>query len=181
VQPVIAADSFDRYSTLALPADARLAPPVAGGAERQDSVVAGFSALPPEFDLVVIHDAARCGVRAADIARVVAAGEESGAALLATPAGDTVKLVASGVVVRTPERGGCWLAQTPQVFHRSLYAEALAKAEADGFRGTDDAELVERLGARVRVVRGNPSNFKITVPEDLVRAERWIGGGEDAP
>ena len=82
------------------------------------------------------------------------------------------------VVARTPERGGCWLAQTPQVFHRGLYAEALAKAEADGFRGTDDAELVERLGAQVRVVSGNPSNFKITSPEDLVAAERGFAQGD---
>lgn len=175
VQPVIPGEAFERYAALDLPADPRLASPVTGGAERQDSVAAGLAALPQEFELVAIHDAARCGVQAADIARVVSAAEEFGAALLAVPARDTVKLVAHGAVARTPERGGCWLAQTPQVFHRGLYSEALAKAEADGFRGTDDAELVERLGAQVRVVSGNPSNFKITSPEDLAAAERgWV-------
>ena len=178
VQPVIASEAFDRYAELDLPSDPRLAAPVAGGAERQDSVAAGLAALPEEFELVAIHDAARCGVQAADIARVVSVAEEFGAALLAVPARDTVKLVSDGVVARTPERGGCWLAQTPQVFHRGLYAEALAKAEADGFRGTDDAELVERLGAQVRVVSGNPSNFKITSPEDLIAAERGFSQGD---
>ena len=178
LQPVISREDFDRYAELDLPPDPRLAPPVAGGAERQDSVAAGLAALPEEFELLAIHDAARCRVQAGDIARVVSVAEEFGAALLAVPARDTVKLVSDGAVARTPERAGCWLAQTPQVFHRGLYAEALAKAEADGFQGTDDAELVEHLGAPVRVVSGNPGNFKITSPEDLIAAERGIAQGE---
>lgn len=175
LQPVLAPADLDRYADLDLPEDARLAVPVAGGAERQDSVAAGLAALPREFDLVAIHDAARCLVEPRDVARVVAAAEEHGAALLASPAQDTVKYVEAGAVIRTPARETCWLAQTPQVFHRSVYVQAMEKAQADGFRGTDDAQLVERLGVEVRVVPGSPDNFKITLPGDMIRAEGVLG------
>ena len=73
IQPVVAPADFDRYAALDLPRDARLAAPVAGGAERQDSVAAGLAALPLDFDLVAIHDAARCLVEPGEVARVVAA------------------------------------------------------------------------------------------------------------
>ena len=181
LQPVLSASDLALYSELGLPGDPRLAPPVEGGAERQDSVAAGFAAIPEEFELVAIHDAARCRVSAADVARVMAAAEECGAALLASPARDTLKLVKDGVVAATPDRGDCWLAQTPQVFHRSLYAQALEKARADGFRGTDDAQLVEHLGVGVRVVEGSPGNFKITLPEDLALAEQLLALEETRP
>ncbi len=174
VQPVISREDLDRYAALELPGDPRLAKPVIGGAERQDSVAAGLAALPAEIDLVAIHDAARCRVEVADVARVVAAAERHGAALLAAPVPDTVKHVKDAVVISTPDRRACWGAQTPQVFHRALYAEALEKARADGFQGTDDAQLVERMGAPVHVVPGDPGNFKITGPEDLARAEHLL-------
>jgi 2-C-methyl-D-erythritol 4-phosphate cytidylyltransferase len=180
VQPVLSPVGMGLYAALDLPSDARLAEPVLGGEGRQDSVAAGLAALPAEFDLVAIHDAARCRVAAADVARVVTEAEHFGAALLACPARDTIKHVEGGIVVSTPERRGCWAAQTPQAFHRSLYEAALEKARADGFEGTDDAQLVERLGTRVRVVEGDPGNFKITVPEDLVLAEELISREEGA-
>jgi 2-C-methyl-D-erythritol 4-phosphate cytidylyltransferase len=149
----------------------RLAAAVAGGAERQDSVRAGLRALPGDVSFVAVHDAARPLVRAADVARVVAAAREHGAALLAVRVRDTLKRVRGGRVVETPPRDECWAAQTPQVFRRDWLEEALAKAEADGFLGTDDAQLVERLGLPVRVVEGDPANLKITFPEDLALAE----------
>jgi 2-C-methyl-D-erythritol 4-phosphate cytidylyltransferase len=181
IQPVISGEDLDRYAALELPRDPRLAEPVIGGAERQDSVAAGLAALPAEVDLVAIHDAARCRVEVADVARVVAAAEQHGAALLAAPVPDTVKQVKVNVVISTPDRRDFWGAQTPQVFHRALYAEALEKARADGFQGTDDAQLVERLGAPVHVVPGNPGNFKITGPEDLARAEHLLAREETSP
>ncbi len=180
VQPVISPAGAGLYAALDLPVDARLAEPVLGGAVRQDSVAAGLEALPPEFDLVAIHDAARCRILAADVARVVAEAERFGAAILACPARDTIKHVEEGVVISSPERRACWAAQTPQAFHRSLYEAALEKARADRFEGTDDAQLVERLGTRVRVVEGDPGNFKITVPEDLALAEYLISREEGA-
>ncbi len=148
-----------------------LLPAVPGGAERQDSVQAGLDALAADVDLVAVHDAARALVRPEDVARVVAVGRAEGAALLAAPARDTIKRVRDGRVQETPARETCWVAQTPQVFRRELLAEALAKAEAEGFVGTDDAQLVERLGVPVHVVEGDPGNLKITGPEDLLAAE----------
>jgi 2-C-methyl-D-erythritol 4-phosphate cytidylyltransferase len=147
---------------------------VAGGVERQDSMRAGLTALPAEVELVAIHDAARPLVRPCDVARVVAAAARSGAALLAVPVRDTLKRVCDGQVVETPPREGLWAAQTPQVFRAALLREALARAEADGFRGTDDAQLVERLGCAVEIVEGDPSNLKITGPADLAWAEACV-------
>jgi len=82
--------------------------------------------------------------------------------------------VRDGRVVETPPREGLWAAQTPQVFRAALLREALARAEADGFRGTDDAQLVERLGCAVEIVEGDPSNLKITWPADLAWAEACV-------
>lgn len=147
---------------------------VAGGAERQDSMRAGLSALPADVELVAIHDAARPLVRPSDVARVVAAATRSGAALLAVPVRDTLKRVREGRVVETPPREGLWAAQTPQVFRAALLREALAKARADAFQGTDDAQLVERLGYAVQIVEGDPSNLKITWPADLAWAEACV-------
>ena len=181
VQPVISPAGEQLYAEMDLPPDNRLAQPVLGGAQRQDSVAEGLKALPPEFDLVAIHDAARCRVSVADLAGVVAEAERSGAALLACPSRDTIKYVEEVVVISSPERQACWAAQTPQVFHRSLYQSALEKAQADGFQGTDDAQLVERLGTPVRVVEGDPGNFKITHPDDLVLAEQLFLREEARP
>jgi 2-C-methyl-D-erythritol 4-phosphate cytidylyltransferase len=159
---------------LGLPDDARILPAVPGGAERQDSVACGLDALPEEVEWVAIHDAARCLVRASDVARVLAAARTDRAAMLAAPSIDTIKRVREGRVVETPPRGECWAAQTPQVFQVELLREAIAKARQDGVVGTDDAQLVERLGVSVRVVEGSPRNLKITRPEDLMLAERLL-------
>jgi 2-C-methyl-D-erythritol 4-phosphate cytidylyltransferase len=164
----------------ALAGCAKLAPPVAGGVERQDSLRAGLDALPPEFGWVAVHDAARPLLRAAAVARVVAAARECGAALLATPVADTIKRVRDGVVLETPSREECYAAQTPQVFRRDWLAEGLTRATAAGRRVSDCAQLVEALGVRIRVVAGDPDNFKVTHPGDLAAAERWLSERGDA-
>jgi 2-C-methyl-D-erythritol 4-phosphate cytidylyltransferase len=123
---------------------------------------------------VAVHDAARALVRPADVTRAVDAALRHGAALLAVPARDTIKRVREGVVVDTPPRDECWAAQTPQVFRVGLLREALEKADAEGRTGTDCAQLVEALGARVHVVTGDPDNWKITAPADLAAAERVL-------
>jgi 2-C-methyl-D-erythritol 4-phosphate cytidylyltransferase len=176
VVPVIAASELDRFAAAGaewrgIP---KLAPPVAGGRERQDSVRAGLKALGPEVTLVAVHDAARPLVRGADVSRVVAVARLQGAALLAVPATDTVKRVRAGRVVETPPRAECWVAQTPQVFRVEILREALAKAEQEGVVGTDDTQLVERLGIAVHVVEGDPANLKVTRAEDLVLAEALL-------
>jgi len=160
----------------ALDAGPRVREPVAGGDERQDSMVAGLAALPPGVELVAVHDAARPLVGAAEVERVVAAARRHGAALLAVPLRDTLKRVVGGCVVETLPRAACWAAQTPQVFRVELLREAIAKAAADGFQGTDDAQLVERLGVPVHVVEGDPRNLKVTWPADLALAEALLAG-----
>ncbi len=183
--PVIAEADLERYRALAsnLAALPGLAEPAFGGSERQDSVRAGLESLPAGVTLVVIHDAARPLVRPAMVSRVIAEAREFGAAILAAPARDTIKRVRDGRILETPDRRECFAAQTPQVFRTELLREALAKAAADGFRGTDDAQLVERLGVAVRVVPGGPENLKITDPEDLCVAEARLrrSGRDTAP
>ncbi len=176
VQPVIGADDAERFAAAVSLRDAKLAPPVIGGAERQDSVAAGLAALPDSIEWVAVHDAARCLVTPEEVERVIDAAREYGAALLAIPARDTIKRVRGEAVVETPDRAECWAAQTPQVFRRDLLREALDKAAAEAFVGTDDAQLVERLGVTVRVVRGSERNIKLTLPEDIAVAEGWLRG-----
>ena len=142
-----------------------------GGRERQHSVARGLAALPPECDVVAVHDAARALLSADVAARAIAGARAHGAAIAATPLADTLKRVADGRIVATPARDGLWLAQTPQVFRRDWLEAAHAVA---GSLLTDDAALVEALGHAVHVTAGDPLNFKITTPADLALAERWL-------
>ena len=158
----------------------KLAPAVPGGAERQDSVAAGVASLPPATEWVAVHDAARCLVASDDVSRVMRGARHSGAAILASPARDTIKRVRDGRICETPPRDECWGAETPQVFRLELLRWALAEAQATGLRGTDDAQLVERLGVEVRVVESRSPNWKITSPEDLANAENWLTRGRVA-
>jgi 2-C-methyl-D-erythritol 4-phosphate cytidylyltransferase len=147
---------------------------VEGGAERQDSVRAGLAATDPDAEWIAIHDAARPFVSPALIAEVAAAARLYGAAVPALPATDTPKLLRDdGSVESTLARSRVWLAQTPQIFAADLIRRAHARA-APGESATDDAMLVERIGARVQVVSGEAANRKITTPEDLRWAEWWI-------
>jgi len=146
---------------------------VPGGAERQDSVRNGLAAIgAPE--LIAIHDAARPFVRPEVVEAVIAAAAAHGAAIVACPATDTVKQVhPDGWIEATPARDRTWLAQTPQVFRADVIRAAHDRASASRAVATDDAVLVEQLGMRVYVVRGNPENRKITTPDDLRWAE-WL-------
>jgi 2-C-methyl-D-erythritol 4-phosphate cytidylyltransferase len=105
---------------------------------------------------------------------VLAAARVTGAALPVLPASDTLKLLDGARVERTLERARIGLAQTPQAFRVEVLREALEKAERDGFEGTDCASLVERLGVEVRTSPGRAANFKVTHPDDLVRAEALL-------
>ena len=148
---------------------------VSGGAERQDSVAAGLAVVPANAALVLVHDAARPFVSAACVGACIAAAATHGAAIAAVAAHDTVKLAGpDSVVVETLDRSRIWLAQTPQVFRTEVLREAYAKARRDGYVATDDAALVERLGHPVRIVPGEPTNRKITTPDDLQWAEWYL-------
>ncbi len=149
---------------------------VTGGVRRQDSVAAAFRAVSTHADVVVIHDAARPFVSADLISRTIAAAAESGAALAAVEARDTVKKVSGGVVAETLDRRTIFLAQTPQAFRRDVLRDAL-QITGDA---TDEAALAEQAGHPVRIVAGEASNIKITTPEDLIVGDALSRGGKPA-
>jgi 2-C-methyl-D-erythritol 4-phosphate cytidylyltransferase len=147
---------------------------VAGGRERFDSVRAGLAALQPGIAYVAIHDGARPLVSPGLIRKALVAARSSGAAVVAIPARDTVKLSAEGHWVdNTAPRTHVWLAQTPQVFRRTLIETAYARLKTD--RLTDDAQVAEQAGIRVRIVPGETTNIKITEPGDLQLAQLFAG------
>jgi 2-C-methyl-D-erythritol 4-phosphate cytidylyltransferase len=139
-----------------------------GGRERQDSVARGLAALPPEYDVVAVHDCARALVTPDVVDRAVSDAVAHGAAIAAVPLEDTLKRATLGVVEQTVPRANLWRAQTPQVFRRAWLEEAHAAAVGVA---TDDAALLEAAGRRVRVTPGDAMNFKITWPGDLALAE----------
>ena len=141
----------------------------ASGALRQESAYLGLEAVPDDFEFVVIHDGARPLVTPELILHTintVKGNIDADGAVVAHPAIDTLKVVEDGAIAGTPDRRVFWNAQTPQVFRAGIYRRAQASAMADGFVGTDDSSLIERLGGRVLVVEGKRDNIKLTVPED---------------
>jgi 2-C-methyl-D-erythritol 4-phosphate cytidylyltransferase / 2-C-methyl-D-erythritol 2,4-cyclodiphosphate synthase len=144
---------------------------VTGGERRQDSVAAAFDAVPPDADVVLVHDAARPFVTADLISRSIDAAAEHGAAIAAVPAHDTVKRVGGGVVAETLPRDSIYLAQTPQAFRRDVLSAAVAAGRA-GAAGTDEAALAEHAGYKVHVIPGDPGNVKITTGADLEWAQQ---------
>ena len=154
---------------------------VAGGVRRQDSVANAFERVSRAADVVVVHDAARPFATETLISRTVDAASESGAAIAALPASDTVKQAAAMVqagqdliVERTLPRERIFLAQTPQAFRREVLREAIALARDTGIDVTDEAALAERAGHLVRLVVGEPQNVKITTADDLHAARGMI-------
>lgn len=177
----VASSAGDGVVVVVPPEDADRESGVPGGATRSASVRAGLAAVPAHATVICVHDAAR-PLAGPDLYRRVIAAVLAGAdaAVPGIPVGDTVKIVdADGAVVGTPDRARLRAVQTPQAFR----AEALRAAHAAGGEGTDDAELVERAGGRVVVVEGDPSNRKITHPDDLawVRAIVAAEPGRVAP
>jgi 2-C-methyl-D-erythritol 4-phosphate cytidylyltransferase len=153
---------------------------ITGGSERQESVAKGLQAINnPNSKIVIVHDGVRPFVTVQQIIEVIDRAKESGAAMLALPVTDTVKEVTDGVVTRTLDRKHIYLAQTPQAFRIDLLREAHRKASVDNVMATDDAALVERLGATVAVVEGSPHNIKITRKQDLAMAELIMKEFED--
>jgi 2-C-methyl-D-erythritol 4-phosphate cytidylyltransferase len=169
LQPNLTSDVLGLISRYNLTKVARV---VAGGAERQDSVYRGLQVVKEEnAGIIVVHDAVRPFVKPEEIRAVIERAESAGAALMALAATDTIKQVKSGRVQRTLDRRRIYYAQTPQAFRFSVIREAFERAYTDGFMGTDESQLVERLGQRVSVVEGSPLNIKITRPFDLRLAE----------
>lgn len=146
---------------------------VAGGDRRQDSVLAGLRATARRA-VVLIHDAARPLATAAQFDACARLARETGAAIVARPVPDTLKLVHGDLIEATVPREGLWAAQTPQGFSRELVLAAFASPAGQVGDFTDEASLLEALGHPVRVIRSEGLNLKITLPEDVPVAEALL-------
>ncbi len=147
---------------------------VAGGPTRQETVARALAQAPPNTEMVVVHDAVRPFIELDMIRRVVEAARKDGAAILGIPSVDTVKQVERQMILGTIPRERIVLAQTPQAFRYRIIQEAFERAAVDGFNGTDESSLVERLGYTVTVLMGSARNIKITKPSDLPLARLYI-------
>lgn len=145
---------------------------IAGGPERQDSVLNGLQALGDDTVWVAVQDGARPFLSEPLLARLVEAAKEFGAAVPGVILHDTIKSVDDELfVMQTLERGTIAAVQTPQVFDYLKLLEAYRKARQDSFYATDDAALYKKYCGPVKVVPGEASNIKLTHPEDLILAE----------
>jgi len=145
-----------------------------GGATRQQTVSLGVQQAPSSTEIVVVHDAVRPFVTTELIHMSVEAARKSGAAILGILSVDTVKQVERQTILGTIPRERIVLAQTPQAFRFEILKDACERAEADGYEGTDEASLVERLGGAVIVLMGSDRNIKITKPSDLPLARLFL-------
>ncbi|MEG6566678.1 2-C-methyl-D-erythritol 4-phosphate cytidylyltransferase [Thermoanaerobacterium saccharolyticum] len=148
---------------------------VAGGMERQESVFNGLKAVDSRCDIVMIHDGARPFIDKTTLKKGIEESKVYSAVGIAVPVKDTIKVVDDdNFVVATPDRTNLMAIQTPQIFDYKLIYDAHLKAMEDGFLGTDDTVLVERLGHKVKLVEGSYRNIKITTPEDLIISEAFL-------
>lgn len=144
---------------------------IPGGAERQDSVRNGLRACgAADNEIIIIHDGVRPFLPVELIDEAIAIAGEVGGCVVGVPVIDTIKEVVDGRITETPDRRRLWQAQTPQVFPFRIIREAHERALRDGFRASDDATLVERLGWPVAILAGSYRNIKITTPHDLALA-----------
>lgn len=147
---------------------------VPGGATRQETVARALAGAPEGVEIVIVHDAVRPFVTLEMIQQVTEAARKTGAAILGIPSVDTVKQIERQIILGTVPRERIVLAQTPQAFRYDILREAIERAEADGFGGTDESSLVERMGIEVTVLMGSERNIKITKPSDLPLARLYI-------
>ena len=139
-----------------------------GGKERQDSVYNGLKLLDEKCDVVLIHDGARPFVSDKIIDKSIEEAKEHKAIVVGVPVKDTIKVIDNDKnIVDTPNRSVLWAVQTPQTFDYNILIDAYKDAFKNGFYGTDDAMLVERIGYKVKMLEGSYNNIKITTQEDL--------------
>ena len=149
---------------------------IEGGTERQDSVASGLSQVSPAADIVLVHDGARPLANTALARRVIEGAKQYGAVVPAIPVVDTIKRVdTNGTVQETLVRSELYAMQTPQGFQKSILVEAHSYAKEHDYHGTDDVSLVEFQGKPVHIVEGDRQNIKLTVPEDVMIAKKYLG------
>lgn len=151
---------------------------VIGGATRQESVKNAVDTI-DEAELVIIHDGARPFVKAEDIENTIRIAKDCGAAAVGVPVKDTIKVIDdNNFVIDTPNRATLFAVQTPQIFNFDLYKSALESAENDGKDFTDDCQLIEYAGGKVKMVSGSYDNIKITTPDDVALGEKILAQRE---
>ncbi|MEW6607014.1 MAG: 2-C-methyl-D-erythritol 4-phosphate cytidylyltransferase [bacterium] len=145
---------------------------IPGGEQRQDSVYNGLRKVLPETELVLIHDGARPFITQRLIDETIAEARQTGGAIPGVTPVDTIKSINGGEwIEETWDRDSLVMIQTPQVFKYDLIRDAYEKAYQDNFYATDDALLIRRLGGKVKWVKGDYENIKITVPQDILVAK----------
>ena len=147
---------------------------VSGGYRRQDSVKNGLLFVSSRSQLVCIHDGARPFVSEKLIKQSIIACSKNDGAIVANPNFDTLKICEKGYVRRTVDRSNVWMAQTPQVFWKIKLLDAISISEKKNMEVTDESSMMESLGYKVSVVRGDHRNFKITSRDDWERATNII-------
>lgn len=148
---------------------------IEGGSERQYSIANALKFISEEVEIILVHDAARPLISIRTIDEVVEATRIYGGAIAAVPEKNTIKFVDDDdFVVNTPPRSQLVAVQTPQGFKRDIIMKAYEQAKIDNFLGTDDSSLVERLGVKVKVVKSDYRNIKITTPEDILIAQTLL-------
>ena len=170
---------IDEYRSLAVEPYGLVTPVdfVASGALRQESAMHGVEAVPPEFKFIAMHDGARPLILPETIVHainVLKGTLDADGVVCGHPAIDTLKVIDGGSVVGTPDRSMFWIAQTPQIFHADVLRAAHQAAMEEGFVGTDDSSLVERVGGHVVLVDCPRDNIKLTVPEDLAPVQAFL-------
>lgn len=149
----------------------KLAAITEGGDTRQKSVMEGLKLVSKESQYIAIHDGARPLVKPEHIAKVIRDARVFGGATLGVPVKDTIKIVDDGLIIDTPHRPSLYITQTPQVFRKRLYFEAVDFAMEHELDFTDDCQLVEAIGGKVYMTVGDYTNIKLTTPEDRAIAE----------
>jgi 2-C-methyl-D-erythritol 4-phosphate cytidylyltransferase len=143
-----------------------------GGRERKDSVFNGLSLLSKEIDYVLIHDGARPFISKRMILNILRKLKKYPAVICAIRAADTLKLTEKGYIRKTLDRQNIFLAQTPQGFRRDLITKGYKKFKNKKL--TDDAQFLELMGKKVKIIDGSRNNIKITYPEDILLAKALL-------
>lgn len=147
---------------------------VIGGNTRQQSVKNAVETI-AESDLIIIHDGARPFISAEEIENTIRAAKDFGAAAVGVPVKDTIKIIdRDKMVAATPDRSLLFAVRTPQIFMFDMYKQALEKAEKNNKDFTDDCQLIEYAGGKVKMVEGSYDNIKITTPDDIALAENIL-------
>lgn len=146
-----------------------------GGSSRQESVFSGIKKCSNHSSYYAIHDAARCLITSNEIDQTVMDAFVYKASSLGVPCKDTLKIIDSNnFVINTPDRNCLWAIQTPQVFEKNLYLNAISLAIKNKKNYTDDCQLIENSGTPVHIIMGNYSNLKLTTPDDIIIFENIL-------